>query len=80
MKQLVISACLVDYHDDNGAQHQDVGDLIDVTKVDAETLAIAGRTLYVERSDDPTKTGQYTASEAMLKAVAAANDKGKKPA
>ena len=35
----------------------------------AEKLARADRTLYVRREDDPTKTGQYTATEAMLKAA-----------
>ena len=69
MKQIIIAACLINYLDDRGGVHQDVGDIIDVPKHQAENLARAERTLYVERKDDPTKAKQFTASEAMLKAA-----------
>ena len=69
MKQLVITPCLVHFGDDAGAEHRDIGAIIDVPKDVAEKLARADRTLYVSRKDDPTKTGQYTATEAMLKAA-----------
>jgi len=69
MKMLVISACLINLLDDRGGQHKDVGETIDIPKQQAENLARADRVLYVNRKDDPTKTGQFTATEAMLKAA-----------
>ena len=54
---------------DRGGLHHDVGEIVDVPKKQAEDLARADRTLYVSRKDDPTKTGQFTATEAMLKAA-----------
>lgn len=70
MKMLVISACLINLLDDQGGQHKDVGEIIDIPKQQAEDLARADRVLYVNRKDDPTKTAQFTATEAMLKAAA----------
>lgn len=70
MKMLVIAACLINHLDDQGGQHHDVGEIVDVPKAQAENLARANRVLYVDRKDDPTKTGQFTATEAMLKAAA----------
>ena len=69
MKMLVIAACLVNMNDDKGGQHAEVGDIVDITKQQAENLARADRVLYVNRKDDPTKTAQFTATEAMLKAA-----------
>lgn len=69
MKQLIIAACLVNYHDDRGAQHQDVGDIVDVTKDTAEKLANTDRALYVVKADDPTKEKRYTATREMIKAA-----------
>ena len=68
-KQLIIAACLINFDDDKGGQHHDVGQIVDVPKDTAKKLAEANRGLYVSRKDDPTKTGQFTASEAMLKAA-----------
>lgn len=70
MKMLVIAACLINHLDDQGGQHHDVGETVDVPKAQAENLARADRVLYVNRKDDPTKTAQFTATEAMLKAAA----------
>ena len=81
MKQLVISACLINYGDDAGGVHHDVGEIVDVPKDMAEKLARADRALYVKKSDDPTKTGQFTATDAMLQAaaeMAKARDKAEK--
>lgn len=69
MKMLVISACLINLLDDQGGQHKEVGEIVDLPKAQAENLARADRLLYVNRKDDPTKTGQFTATEAMLKAA-----------
>ena len=69
MKMLVISACLINLLDDQGGQHTEVGEIVDLPKAQAENLARADRMLYVNRKDDPTKTGQFTATEAMLKAA-----------
>lgn len=71
MKVLVIAACLINFGDDRGGVHHDVGEVADVPKGQAEALARADRVLYVNRKDDPTKGGQYTASEAMIKAAKA---------
>lgn len=68
-KQLVIEACIVNYHDDKGGQHQNVGDIISVTKQDAKDLADAGRTLYLVKAEDHTKGGLYTATNEMIKAA-----------
>jgi hypothetical protein len=69
MKVLVIAACLVNMNDDKGGQHADVGEIVDIPKQQAESLARADRVLYCNRKDDPTKTAQFTATEAMLKAA-----------
>lgn len=71
MKVLVIAACILNLGDDRGGLHHDVGEVADIPKGQAESLARADRVLYVNRKDDPTKTGQFTASEAMLKAAEA---------
>lgn len=71
MKQLIIEPCLINYGDDRGGVDQAAGDIVDVPKETAINLARLGRTLFVERKDDPDKTGRYTASEAMLSAAKA---------
>lgn len=71
-KQIVIEATAVNYGDDRGGVHQDIGDLIDPPKDTARALALAGRTLYVDRKDDPDKHGRYTASDDLVKAAKAA--------
>lgn len=70
-KILIIEPTLVDYQDDRGGQHADVADLPDVPKAVAAKLVEAGRALYTDRKDDPTKTGQFTASADMVKAAKA---------
>lgn len=70
-KILIIEPTLVDFQDDRGGQHADVADLPDVPKAIAAKLVEAGRALYTDRKDDPTKTGQFTASADMVKAAKA---------
>ena len=41
-----------------------------IAKDSATKLVAAGRALYVDRKDDPTKTARDTASADMLKAAA----------
>lgn len=71
MKILIIEACLVNFHDDLGGQHQDTGAVIDVDKDSARSLTAMGRALYVEKKDDPSKGAHYTASSEMLNAAKA---------
>lgn len=77
-KQIIIEPCLINFGDDRGGVDHAVGDIVDVPKATAESLARADRTLYLDKKDDPTKSGQYTASVEMIKAakaVAAAKSK-----
>ena len=71
MKQIVIEACFINYGDDKGSQPAAVGDFVDINADTARDLARMGRTLYVDKKDDPAK-GQLTASAEMLKAAEAA--------
>lgn len=81
MKQLIIEPCLINYGDDRGGVDQAAGDIVDVPKETAINLARLGRTLFVDRKDDPEKTGRYTATEAMLSAAKAMKTaRGKKTA
>jgi hypothetical protein len=75
-KQLIVEPCLINYQDDRGGVHHDAGDFVEVPKDVALDLARAGRTLFVNRDDDPTKGGIHTASDKM---VAAAEAMKKKP-
>lgn len=68
-KVLIIEPCIVNYHDDRGGVHQDTADIVDVNKPVATQLIASGRALYTDRKDDPTKTGQFTASADMVKAA-----------
>lgn len=70
-KILIIEPTLVDYQDDRGGQHADVADVPEVPKAVAAKLVEAGRALYTDRKDDPTRTGQFTASPDMVKAAKA---------
>ncbi|MDP3136992.1 MAG: hypothetical protein Q8N17_11765 [Burkholderiaceae bacterium] len=69
-KQLIIEACLINYGDDRGGVDHAAGTIVEVPKGTAIDLARAGRTLYVEKKDDPDKAGRHTASPEMLKAAA----------
>lgn len=71
MKQLIIEACLVNYGDDRGGVDHAAGDVVDVPKAVAVTLATNGRALYVNKADDPNKDARHTASKDMLKAAEA---------
>jgi hypothetical protein len=70
-KLIIIEPCVVNYGDDRGGVHADVGDEIAVNADTAIALAKAGRGLYVSRDDDPAK-GRHTAPEALIAARAAA--------
>jgi hypothetical protein len=70
-KLLIIDSTLVNFGDDAGGQHVDAGETHDVPKDPARQLVAAGRALYVNRDDDPTRGALNTASEAQLKAAAA---------
>lgn len=69
-KQLVIESCLINFGDDRGGVHCEVGETVEVPKGTAIDLARAGRTLFVDKKDDPDKHGRHTASADMLKAAA----------
>lgn len=68
-KQLVIEPCLINFNDDKGGIAHAAGDIVDVPKSTADALARVGRTLYIERKDDPDKNGVHTATPAMLTAA-----------
>jgi hypothetical protein len=69
-KQLVIESCLINHGDDRGGVHHDAGEVVAVPKGTAIDLARAGRTLFVDKKDDPDKNGRHTASAEMIKAAA----------
>lgn len=71
MKQIIIEACIVNFGDDRGGVGQAAGDIVDVPKEAARTLATAGRALYTNKADDPDKSGRFTASKEMIKAAEA---------
>jgi hypothetical protein len=68
-KILITEACLVDFRDDAGGQHQGVGAMPDVPKDIAADLVRANRALYTKREDDFDKGGRNTATREMLKAA-----------
>lgn len=68
-KQLIIEPCLINFGDDRGGVDCAAGDIVEVPKGTAGDLARAGRTLFVDKKDDPDKHGRFTASEAMLAAA-----------
>ncbi|MDO9596732.1 MAG: hypothetical protein Q7J47_03330 [Azoarcus sp.] len=70
-KQLIIEACLVNYGDDRGGVGQSAGDIVDVPRDTARGLATAGRALYINKADDPDKSGRFTAPKDMIKAAEA---------
>lgn len=69
MKILLIAACLVNFGDDRGGIDCAQGDIVDVPKDTAFFLAQNERALYVDKKDDPSKEGRYTADEKMVKAA-----------
>lgn len=74
-KQIVIEPCLINYGDDRGGVDHAAGEVVEVPKDTAINLARAGRTLFVDKKDDPDKNGHYTASEAMVVAAKAMKKK-----
>lgn len=70
-KQLVIESCLINHGDDRGGVHHDAGEIVEVPKGTAIDLARAGRTLFVDKKEDPDKNGRHTASADMIKAAEA---------
>ncbi len=68
-KQLVIEPCLINHGDDRGGVDYATGDIVDVPKDTANTLARAGRTLYIDKKEDPDKHGRYTATRDMIAAA-----------
>lgn len=70
-KILIIEACLVDFADDAGGQHQDIGAMPTVPKDLAADLVKTKRALYCDKADDFDKAGHNTASKEMLKAAGA---------
>ena len=71
-KLLIIEPCIVNFGDDAGGIHQDIGARPEVTKHVAAQLVLAGRALYAAKSDDPSKGAIHTASAEMLKAAESA--------
>ena len=69
-KILIIESCIINLGDDRGGVDHAVGATAEVTKDTAYALACAGRALYVDPKDDPSKGSHHTASKAMLKAAA----------
>lgn len=70
-KMLVIAGCLINHGDDRGGVAHAQGEIVEVNKDTADTLAKMDRALYASREDDPTKAGIHTASPDMLKAAQA---------
>lgn len=68
-KMITIACTNVNYNDDRGGVIHGQGELIDVTKEVARTLALNDRALYVNKADDHDKAGVFTASKALLDAA-----------
>lgn len=82
-QQLIIEPCLINYNDDRGGVDHAAGDIVEVPKNTAADLARAGRTLYIDRKDDPDKNGRLTATKEFVKAaqdIRRARDKAPEPA
>lgn len=77
-KILIIEPCNVNHGDDRGGVHQDVGDIVEVTKDTGRTLTNIGRALYTSQADDADKHGRYTASADMISAAQAVRKAKKK--
>lgn len=70
-KILILESTQVDFGDDRGGQHATSGDIVEPTKEVARKLTEYGRALYVNKADDPTKAGLYTATKEMVEAAKA---------
>lgn len=80
-KMLITDSTLVNFRDDRGGVHAEKYEIHDVPKDVAADLVNAGRALYVDAKDDPSKGNFNTASVELLKAAeAAVKAKKSKPA
>ena len=70
-KVLIIEPCLINLGDDRGGVDHGAGEIVDVNKDTANTLARANRALYVSKVDDPDKHGLFTATKEMVRAAEA---------
>jgi len=70
-KILIIEPTLINHGDDRGGQHADIG-ITEAPKDAARAVVLAGKALYVSRSDDPSKSGTHTATAEEVKAAQAA--------
>ena len=70
-KLLITTPVLINYEDDRGGVHHDVGEMPVVAKDTALALVRADRALYADKRDDPDKSGRNTASAEMLRAAKA---------
>ena len=73
MKIIVIEPTLINHGDDRGGQHADIG-ITEAPKDAARAVVLAGKALYVNRADDPSKTGTHTATAEEVKAAQAASN------
>lgn len=71
MEILVIEPTLINYGDDRGGQHAGIG-IADAPQDAARAVVLSGKALYVNRSDDPSRTGARTAAEEEVKTARAA--------
>ena len=71
MKIIIIEPTLINHGDDRGGQHADIG-ITDAPKDAARAVVLAGKALYVNRADDPSKSGTHTATAEEVKAAQAA--------
>lgn len=69
-KMTVIEACLVNYLDGKGAVHEDIGSEISVNPDVGIELAKAGKALFSDPADDPSK-GRYLLPEHIREAAEA---------
>ena len=70
-KILIIEPTLINHGDDRGGQHADIG-ITEAPKDAARAVVLAGKALYVSRSDDSSKSGTHTATAEEVKAAQAA--------
>ncbi len=71
MQILIIDPTIVNFGDDRGGQHVEIG-ICDVPKDSARAVVASGKGLYASRADDPSKAGVHTASAEEVKAARAA--------
>ncbi|MEB5392787.1 hypothetical protein RXS06_29090 [Pseudomonas aeruginosa] len=68
-KILIIEPVLINLEDDRGGLHHEAGETPVVPKDTALALVRANRALYVDKGDDPDKSGRNTAGKEMLAAA-----------